>query len=92
MNTHFSRYILEIHDVINITTYKRSSADTHSSARGYGYFSLFDLEGLVSVSVDITGGTIPTVKQEVRRNSQWLKAICYFGLIISEQDPKLKGP
>ena len=39
----------------------------------------------------IIRGKIPEVKQAVRINSQWLKAMYYFDLIMPEQDSTMKG-
>ena len=54
-------------------------------------FSDVFLESLLSVRIEIIGGTMLKVEQVVRGNSQWLKAIYCLGLIMSERESKLKG-
>ena len=55
-------------------------------------FSGVFLKSLLSIRLEIIGGKIPIVEQVVKINSQWLKAMHYFGLMMSERESKLKGP
>ena len=56
------------------------------------FFLLYNVTCVVSVRVERVGGTILKTEQRVRRNSQWVKAIYYLGLITSERVSKLNGP
>ena len=58
----------------------------------YCGFLLSTHEVFVTMRVERIDGTILKVEQDVRRNSQLLKAIYWLGLMISEQESKLKGP